>query len=680
MKSAKVGFNIIDKSFFFARQDGKPSAVVIKSNKGEVGKSILMTDVKQFLREMGDPIGLDMGWASAYSYLDTVGSIYVSRAIGANAKYAYSLVYNKEYGDTKDLIGEEGVGGLDSIENQNQLFTDGGGVQKYALAVFNSTLGDTSVEIVLDSVIGYLEEEKVFKLSVYDAKTKQQLETFVVSMIDTQDVQGNSLNAEEVINEQSSLIRVMINPNGNTFPSLSEVSKWQRHPDPIFKQDDTKNFTYDFTMSDGVNKKVKLPNVDNLAVGDKLVFSDTNYTALAVNMSDFSYSEVYTIVDVNTASKEIKLNKPYMFIPDNNTVRVYLRDTTYNGTLEGLPSDATIHDGEVIYEVHEIKGAILGVKNKDNYAINNKFGKLISSATVKTTSGDNGDAVTEGDMIQALEPFKNRITTPISVLMDGGYTSKNFQRKMVEVVQKQRFAQAYINIDMQVGKSADPLNKSLQYSRELGIDNYRVSLFSGVVTDYNEYLKKQIVLPASTIATVLQTITTETQGSWMPSAGLNRGVFTSAGDYYDFNEEERDILVNNRINPIYHDEATGVYAIWGNETTQRRPSYLQQRSVVSLVLDIGNLVNANMPYSLFELNDETTWDTVEGSIRSVLRDDYKSKGAIYDYIVDVKDVITDTDIDNRTMPVFIGIKPVGSINYIPIELAVFSKSVELKIK
>ena len=681
-KSAKSKLYIRDRSLFVARQSGKPSAVVIVSDKGEVGKSVFIRDTNDLIKKMGNPIGLDTGWVSAYTYLKSVGAIYVSRAIGANAKYAYALVYNKEYAEANNklTIGESATLGLSSIENQNQLFEEENGVQKYALAIFNKTMGDTSVEVAIQPVIGYTEEEKVFSLEVYENGSSTPVETFTVSMIDTLDTQGNSLNAETVINQQSAYIQVAINPNeGDIFPQLSETSKWKRHNDPIFKRDETKAFTYDYSLSDGVNKTIALPNVDNLNVGDKIVFSDVSKPALAVNMSQFSYSDIYTITDINTTAKTIKLNKAYNYVPDGTTVQVYKRDTTYNDTLDDLPAGATVQNGEVVYEIKEFLGVITGVTNPDNYPVNGKFGKLISSATVITKAGSNGDPLTEGDLIQALQPFKNRISTPISVLMDGGYTLKNFQRALQEVVNKQVFAQGYINIDLYANKSADPLNKNIQYRKELGIDDFRISIFTDASTDWNDYLKQQVLIPASTIATITQMITVDQYGSWMPSAGLNRGIFSSSGLFYDFNEDERDVLVENRINPIYHDQKSGAYAIFGNETSQSKPSYMQQRSVVSLVLDIGSTVSAYMPYNLFELNNEDTWSIVEGTIRGLLRDDYKSKGALYDFKVDITNSITDTDIDNRTMPVFIGIKPVSSINFIPINLTVFSKSVSMTL-
>jgi hypothetical protein len=86
-----------------------------------------------------------------------------------------------------------------------------------------------------------------------------------------------------------------------------------------------------------------------------------------------------------------------------------------------------------------------------------------------------------------------------------------------------------------------------------------------------------------------------------------------------------------------------------------------------------------LDYKLFEWNNQDTWTNVETAINAFMRDDVKAKNGVYDYVVAITDIITTQDIDNRRMPIYIGLQPTMDIKTISTTLAIYNSSLSLEI-
>jgi phage tail sheath protein FI len=159
--------------------------------------------------------------------------------------------------------------------------------------------------------------------------------------------------------------------------------------------------------------------------------------------------------------------------------------------------------------------------------------------------------------------------------------------------------------------------------------------------------------------------------------GWTRGQVRGLTVSRKFTEGERDELVANQINPIRYKQ--GNLVLWGNETLYKKPSPLQLRSVAFLLIYIKYGLESFIEYKLFEFNNENTWITTEKAINAFMRDEVKARQGVYDYKVAIKDVITKSDIDNRRMPIFLGIQPTMDIKMIPITLAIYNSSQSISV-
>ncbi len=162
-----------------------------------------------------------------------------------------------------------------------------------------------------------------------------------------------------------------------------------------------------------------------------------------------------------------------------------------------------------------------------------------------------------------------------------------------------------------------------------------------------------------------------------PAAGWERGQIQALDVLVKYSEGDRDYFVDNRINPVRYKLGSGM-SIWGNETTLEKPSPMQMRHVSMLLIVIKEALQA-LEWQTFNLNNESTWVKVEASLNAFMRDEIKAKGGVYNYQVALQEIITASDLDNRRMPIFLGIQPTSDIQMIPVALAVFNNTVDIQV-
>jgi len=120
---------------------------------------------------------------------------------------------------------------------------------------------------------------------------------------------------------------------------------------------------------------------------------------------------------------------------------------------------------------------------------------------------------------------------------------------------------------------------------------------------------------------------------WYAVAGFNRGMLSTIKELrWSAKLGERDNLYLLQVNPIVHFPQG--YTVWGNLTTQKRPTALQDVNVMRLVLYIKRALEQFCKYFIFEFNDQITWDAIKTSITPFL-DTIVSRRGLVSYTVDV---------------------------------------------
>jgi hypothetical protein len=153
---------------------------------------------------------------------------------------------------------------------------------------------------------------------------------------------------------------------------------------------------------------------------------------------------------------------------------------------------------------------------------------------------------------------------------------------------------------------------------------------------------------------------------WYASAGFNRGTLSNIKELrWSAKLPERDLLYLMQVNPIVHFPEG--YTVWGNLTTQKRPSALQDINIMRMVLYIKRALEQYCKYFIFEFNDQTTWDQIKQGIIPFL-DTIKASRGLTSFGIDVG--ATDWEFKNKICHVNVILEPTKVIEKIELNLFV----------
>lgn len=154
---------------------------------------------------------------------------------------------------------------------------------------------------------------------------------------------------------------------------------------------------------------------------------------------------------------------------------------------------------------------------------------------------------------------------------------------------------------------------------------------------------------------------------WFAAAGFNRASIDTIKEMR-FNPRlgQRDQLYLKQLNPIVK-FAQG-YVVWGQLTSQAKPSALQDLNIVRLVLFCKRALEQYCRFFIFEQNDQVTWGQVASNITDFL-EVIKNRRGLDDYQVEVG--ATDYERKTKTFHVNVTLTPTRVVERI--ELNFFIK-------
>ncbi|WOL24370.1 tail sheath [Yersinia phage fHe-Yen9-02] len=114
-------------------------------------------------------------------------------------------------------------------------------------------------------------------------------------------------------------------------------------------------------------------------------------------------------------------------------------------------------------------------------------------------------------------------------------------------------------------------------------------------------------------------LTADQVASWLAPGGLNRGNLDFATNVrHRFKQNDRDMLVENQINPIAVFNGEGIY-VWGADTTMTTKSPLNDIGIRRMLAMLHASVRANSLVSVFEPNDDILKERQKTGMVSILQ-------------------------------------------------------------
>jgi hypothetical protein len=147
---------------------------------------------------------------------------------------------------------------------------------------------------------------------------------------------------------------------------------------------------------------------------------------------------------------------------------------------------------------------------------------------------------------------------------------------------------------------------------------------------------------------------------WYAPAGFNRATISAIKALrYSARQGQRDLFYLEQINPIV--KFNPGYTVWGQLTTQKRPTAMQDINIVRLVQYISRALKVYCDFYIFELNNDDTWNAIRTNIDLFLKV-IKDKRGLYSYGVDVG--ATEYEIKAKQVHVNVTLQPTRVVEQI----------------
>ena len=284
--------------------------------------------------------------------------------------------------------------------------------------------------------------------------------------------------------------------------------------------------------------------------------------------------------------------------------------------------------------------------------------------------GDDGLAVGDAQMIAAANEFANKAAVDVTVLMDGGYTTPAYQIALDTIAQSRQDCVALLSVPFEDQDSSTYMTDIVDYrENELNLNSSYSGLYVPHLQIQDRFNDRQIfVSPDGYVAGSISFADSNFE-IWFPAAGFKRGILNVLDTKRRFSDGELDLLANKGINPIRFFPGRGI-VVWGQKTLQARASALDRMNVRLLLIVIEPAIKALLENFLFDLNEPTVRQIIEGQIEDYLETIRAKKGiTAYDVVADDSNN-SDTDVDNNRLNVDIFIKPTRSIEEIPVRVVI----------
>jgi hypothetical protein len=166
--------------------------------------------------------------------------------------------------------------------------------------------------------------------------------------------------------------------------------------------------------------------------------------------------------------------------------------------------------------------------------------------------------------------------------------------------------------------------------------NYKeVAIYDSYEKIFDQYTAKSMwISPVYAMSSVIP-YSDKVSDIWYAPAGPNRASLSDVEElrYNPGTVGQRDQLYLKQINPLVQFSDLGTI-VYGQLTSQRRPTALQDLNVVRTVLYIKKALAQYCRFYIFEMNDSDTWARISGNVSSFLTT-VKSKRGLRSFSVDV---------------------------------------------
>ena len=314
--------------------------------------------------------------------------------------------------------------------------------------------------------------------------------------------------------------------------------------------------------------------------------------------------------------------------------------------------------------------------NTDRYTINGTYGAAgLLSGTFSNKTLTNGDLGINSDYyayLEAIWTFKNPEAVNINVFTTPGidnWDNTNLVEAAIEMTEMDRADSLYIMTTPDTSSDGQILDVNEVVDRLDGNydSNYSCTYWPWIQINDAENNVLIYVPPTRDVVRNIA-LTDNISYPWFAVAGVNRGDVDAIQARTKLTLADRDVLYENRINPIATFASDGI-KIWGNKTLQVKETALNRINVRRLLLQARKLVSAVGIRLLFEQNDTIVRNQFLSQVNPIL-DNIRSQRGLTDFRVVLSNSPEDYDKNQLTGQIFL--KPTRALEFIQVEFVIMN--------
>lgn len=303
---------------------------------------------------------------------------------------------------------------------------------------------------------------------------------------------------------------------------------------------------------------------------------------------------------------------------------------------------------------------------------------------VSLGGGDDGSAVSNGDVIEGWDLYSNLQDVQVDLLINAGFVSGldfSVQTKIKSLCESRDDCFGILDAPFEeLGMSPTTDLTDWRLNTQNFNSSY-VALYAPWCEVYDSFNDSRnfAIPPSGFVAQVFSRRAKNTE-AWYPPAGFNDGIIDSGSLPFTqlterYTEGQQDVIYSNGVNYILTEPGTGT-AVFGDKTQQTKASALDRINVRRLIIVLKRAMNSFLKFKLFELNTEFLRSEITQVLTDFLNGIVARQGLTDFRVVCNETNNTSTVIDNNQLSVDIYIQPTRSINFIKNEFIITRTGVD----
>ena len=315
--------------------------------------------------------------------------------------------------------------------------------------------------------------------------------------------------------------------------------------------------------------------------------------------------------------------------------------------------------------------------NTDSFSINGVAGAagIANGQTFRNITLENGDLGINSDYyayLKAIWTFKNPEAVNVNVFATPGidtFDNMNLVEATIDMVERERGDALYIVTTPDTSDGATLTVNDVVNRLDGNFDsNYTCTYWPWVQIIDKDNQERLIFIPPTSDVVRNIAFTDIQSYPWFAIAGVARGSVNAVQAREKLTLAQRDVLYDNRINPIATFTDVGI-KIWGNKTLQIKDTALNRINVRRLLLQARKLIAAVGVKLLFEQNDSVVRNQFLSKVNPIL-ENIRSNRGLTDFRVVLSDDPEDYDKNQLTGQIFL--KPTRALEFIQVEFVLMN--------